>query len=134
VNAGRLLRETGYDTAILRELLAPVDPDDVNVWPASSLMRRFWRPGIKGVTIRNWVFIDPETLTGDRARLARLVIHELVHVRQFADAGYLGFTSRYLYQYLKGRKDGKDRRQAYLDVAAEREAREVAATAPRIKV
>ncbi|HWB89078.1 MAG TPA: hypothetical protein VG872_07670 [Acidimicrobiia bacterium] len=124
MNAGRLLRETGYDSDMLRSRIAPIDPDRVNVWPASSLVRRFWRAGIKGVTQWRWVLVDPDTLRGDPDLLARLVIHELVHLRQFRDLGFLRFMSRYVYQYWAGRLRGGSARQAYLDIEAEREARE----------
>lgn len=127
MNAGRILRIAGYDTDELRVRLAPVDPDRVNVYPASALMRRFWLKGIQGVTIHRLVFVDREVLLGDPHRLGRLVIHELVHVRQFNDAGYFGFMSRYIRDYAGGLLSGKKLRQAYLDVAAEREARELTA-------
>lgn len=125
MNAGRLLREVGYDGEALRLHLAPVDPDEVNVWPASSLLTKVWRRGISGVTYGRFVMVSPEMMRGDRERLARLVIHELVHVRQFKVSGYLPFMIRYLSQYIAGRFDGKTARQAYLDIAAETEAREL---------
>lgn len=123
MNAGRILRKAGYDTETLRVSLAPVDPDRVNVYPASSTMRRLWLKGIQGVTIRHLVFVDHEVMVGDPERLARLVIHELVHVRQFSDAGYFGFMARYVRDYAGGLLSGKKLRQAYLDVEAEKEAR-----------
>ena len=132
MNAGRLLRESGYDNDALRARIAPVDPDRVNIWPASMPLRRFWRAGIKGVTLWKWILVDPEVLRrGDRDRLARLVVHELVHLRQFAQSGYLRFISRYLTEYWRGRVGGKSAREAYLDISAEREAREVTEAALR---
>lgn len=125
MNAGRLLRETGYDTDALRVRIAPVNPDDINIWPASRLFRRFWRPGIKGVAQGKFVFVDPELMKGDHDRLARLVVHELVHVRQYVAAGYIRFMVSYLKDYWMGRIGGKDPRQAYLDTAHEREAIEL---------
>jgi hypothetical protein len=127
VNAGRILRDAGYDTDALRVRISPVNPDRVNVWPASRLLRSFWRPGIKGVTLWRWVLVDPELIRGDRERLARLVIHELIHLRQLVDAGYIRFTVRYVWEYLQGRLEGKDGRRAYLDISAETEARELTA-------
>ena len=127
MNAGRLLRETGYDSVSLRVMLSPVDPDQINVYPAARALRAFWRPGIKGVTHWKWVFVEPEFLKGDRDKLARLVIHELVHVRQYGDAGYLPFMRRYISEYWEGRLQGKEPRQAYLDVGAEVEARRLTA-------
>lgn len=126
MNAGRLLRETGYDTDALRVRVAPVDPDDINVWPAAPLLRRFWRDGIKAMTQGRMIFVDPGMMRGDRDRLARLVVHELIHVRQYVAAGYFGFMRSYLTEYWKGRIGGKTPADAYRDIAFEREARELA--------
>lgn len=122
-----MLRRAGLDTPELRGELAPVDPDSINVWPASRWLRRLWRPGIRGVTQWRWVFVDPDLLRGPVDRLARTVIHELVHVRQFAERGYLRFMLGYLSAYLRSRFGGTDHRQAYMDNPAEVEAREVTA-------
>lgn len=127
MNAGRILREAGLDTQELRRELAPVDPDAVNVWPASRWLRMLWRPGIRGVTQWKWVFVDPELLRGDVEPLARTVLHELVHVRQFAEQGYLRFMLGYVGDYVRARLGGVAHREAYLDNPAEKEAREVTA-------
>lgn len=127
MNAGRILRDAGLDTDELRVTLLPVDPDRVNIWPASRILMAVWRKGIKGVTYGRVVFVDPAMFRGDPRRLATLVIHELVHVRQFHDHGYVGFSARYLRDYVTGRFGGKTARQAYLDVPAEVEARKIAA-------
>lgn len=126
MNAGRILRTAGFDTPELRTELAPVDPDRINIWPASRWFRMLWRPGIKGVTSGGVVFVDPEVMRGDPRRLARLVVHELVHVRQFRTGGYIWFGTRYIWNYFAGRLRGLSRRDAYLDNPFEVEAREVA--------
>jgi len=125
VNAGRILRKAGYDTETFRVRIAPVDPDHINVWPASRIFRRFWRAGISGSTHWRFVCVDPEVMRGDPQRLARLVIHELVHVRQYLASGYLRFVTAYLKEYWIARIRGKSPRQAYLDISMEREAREL---------
>lgn len=125
MNAGRLLRKAGYDTDALRVRVAPVNPDDINVWPAGRLMCRFWRHGISGVTHGRLVFVDPEVMKGDPDRLARLVVHELIHVRQFVAAGYVRFVLSYLKDYWKGRLGGLSPRDAYREITYEREAREL---------
>lgn len=127
MNAGRILRSAGLDTEELRRELAPVDPDSVNVWPASKWLRKLWRPGINGVTQWRWVFVDPDLLRSDGTRLARTVLHELVHVRQFTEQGYVAFMTRYLGDYVRSRFAGVDHRNAYMDNPAEIEAREVTA-------
>ena len=127
MNAGRILREAGYDTDALRLRIAPVNPDRINVWPASKLPMSLWRPGIEGQAHGRVILVDPKVLRGDRLRLARLVVHELIHVRQYASSGYLRFTASYVTEYLMGRLGGKSPRQAYLDISHEREARELTA-------
>lgn len=124
MNAGRILRAAGYDLEALREELAPIDPDKVNVWPASAIARSFWRAGITGITQWRWVLVHPAVLAGDRERLARLVIHELVHLGQFRRLGLARFMFRYVAEYLGGRLRGVGGREAYLAITAEREARE----------
>jgi hypothetical protein len=127
VNAGRILRKVGYDTDALRVRIAPVDPDRINIWPASRVFRRLWRAGISGVTHGKFVFVDPEVMRGDPKRLGRLVVHELIHVRQYKAAGYLRFVTSYLKEYWIGRLGGKSPHDAYLDISLEREARELTA-------
>ena len=132
MNAGRILRAAGYDSDALKVRLAPVDPDTVNVWPASSLFRRFWRKGIEGVTYWKFVFVDAEVMRGDPQRLARLVIHELVHVRQYMSRGYLSFVVSYAMEYLRGRLSGMSPHEAYRAISHEREAREMTAQTERL--
>jgi hypothetical protein len=56
-----------------------------------------------------------------------LLVHELVHVRQWADFGVFGFLRRYLADYLRGRFKGLGHREAYLAIGFEQEARRLAA-------
>lgn len=126
MNAARVLAAAGVDTDRLREDLAPIDPETVNVWPAGRFVRILWRSGVRGVTLFRLVLADPEILGGDQRRLARFVVHELVHVRQFAELGYFRFMTRYLTEYWKARLSGQDHQAAYLGISAEVEAREIA--------
>ncbi|MEM9466409.1 MAG: DUF4157 domain-containing protein [Actinomycetota bacterium] len=78
--------------------------------------------GADGMTVGNLVFLrDDRSTRGDRALLA----HELVHVRQFAEQGALGFLTSYVRDYLGGRRRGLSHREAYLAIDAEREARAI---------
>lgn len=126
MNAARILAEAGLDSAELRAELGPVRPEDVNIWPAAPYVRLLWRSGIRGVTLWKLVLADPEIMHGDIQGLARFVIHELVHVGQFAELGYLRFMARYLREYVTARVRGEDHETAYLGISAEVEAREVA--------
>jgi hypothetical protein len=54
-------------------------------------------------------------------------------VRQFRDSGYVSFSLRYVFEYLRGLLGGKSLRDAYLDISAEQEARAVTETLLRSK-
>lgn len=127
MNAARILDSAGVDLEALRVELAPVVPEKVNVWPAARFVRALWRSGIRGVTLFRLVLADPEVLDAGADSLARFVVHELVHVHQFARQGYLRFMVGYLSEYWRGRLKGLDHRAAYLAIGAEVEAREIAA-------
>ena len=85
MNVGRLLHETGRDSDLLRVLIHPVQPQRLFLRAASPLLMRIWGMGIHAITLGTWIFVDPAILNGERDRLARLAIHELVHVRQWAE-------------------------------------------------
>ena len=124
MNVGRLLAQTGYDTPAMRAVIDPVDPGELRLRPASRLMMKMWGAGISGMTIGNWIFIDPVFLNGDKDELSRLVVHELIHVHQFRQLGFFGFLRIYLSDYLIGRWQRLSHRDAYLAIRLEREARE----------
>ena len=52
----------------------------------------------------------------------KLENHELIHWEQQKELWFVGFLIAYLAYYLLGRIDGKNHRQAYLDIPFEREA------------
>ncbi|UCD85265.1 MAG: DUF4157 domain-containing protein [Deltaproteobacteria bacterium] len=61
--------------------------------------------------------LDESTITG-----ITLIAHELTHVRQYQETGFLRFLYRYLRDYIQSRIEGKDHHSAYLNVSFEREA------------
>jgi len=127
VNAARLLTASGLDAFRVRLLIHPVRPEFVEVLPAPALLRRLWGKGIHAMTLRNRIYIDPGLLIDSLSTSGGLLVHELVHVRQWHDLGVLGFLRRYLGDYLRGRFKGIGHRQAYLDIGLEQEARRLAA-------
>jgi hypothetical protein len=84
----------------------------------------FLAPGASGMTIGRFIFLtrDPDQL-GRRELLA----HELVHVRQFAELGFLRFLFRYLRDYGRCLRELRKHRVAYLAIPAEEDARAEAA-------
>jgi hypothetical protein len=71
------------------------------------------------------IYVRKDVLGGDSSRLARLVGHELVHVRQWQQLGTVRFLRRYLADYLRGRRAGLDHNRAYLAISLEMEARDI---------
>jgi hypothetical protein len=53
----------------------------------------------------------------------KLLAHELVHVRQYAEQGFLRFLARYLWNYGRNLVRLRNHREAYLAIPAEVEAR-----------
>lgn len=53
-----------------------------------------------------------------------LLAHELVHVRQWAELGVVGFSSRYLLSFLAGIRAKRRWMAAYRSIEAEQEARQ----------
>ena len=95
-----------------------LDPDlakKVRIFEVPVLPR-----GADGMTIGTWIFLKNDR---DRAGDRTLLAHELVHVRQFAELGYLRFSARYLREYLAGLREHRNHRRAYLAIPAEVEAR-----------
>jgi hypothetical protein len=127
VSPAGILAETGYDSEELRAAIHPVALERVRLIVAPRLVRALWGRGIKAMTLGRWILVDPEVLTGDRGALGRLLVHELVHVRQWSDYGMLGFLRRYLGDYLRRRRQGAGHRLAYWSNRLEVEARTTAA-------
>ena len=127
MNAGRILAEAGYDSDELRAVLHPVAYERVRLMPASKVIRSLWGKGIEAMTLGRFILVDPAVLAGDRAVLGRLLVHELVHVRQWSDYGAVGFLRRYLGDYFRGRRRGAGHRMAYWSNRLEVEARAITA-------
>jgi hypothetical protein len=79
---------------------------------------RLMPPGSSGLTIGRHV-----RLRRGREDDAKLIAHELVHVRQYADRGVVRFLARYLRDYAVNLARLRSHRKAYLAIPAEVEAR-----------
>ena len=64
-------------------------------------------------------------LRGNRIddRASKLIAHELVHVRQFAELGPLRFIGRYVGEYVRNLVRLRSHREAYASISLEVEAR-----------
>lgn len=115
----------GSELASLSEKLDLNDPDRVPIRPAPGWMSRTWRGNASAMTLPWAIYVHPEVLGGDSSRLSRLIEHELVHVSQWQRLGLARFLTRYLGDYLRGRRSGMSHHQAYLAISLETEARDI---------
>lgn len=81
-----------------------------------------WVPGIAATTFGWLVVVRRGHETDDR-----LLVHELVHVRQWREIGAWRFLTAYLGEYLAARRRGSGHVDAYAGISFEQEARSVAA-------
>jgi hypothetical protein len=89
---------------------------------AILVVSRLVAPGAAATTLGRFIFVKPGAVGS-----ARLLRHELVHVRQWRDLGRLGFLRRYLGAYVGWRLRRYPHWAAYrripLEIEAEWEAR-----------
>lgn len=110
------------DTPGLRVRLLPVVPEQVVVRACPPWMAGFWPRWVAAMTMPWAVYVRPAELDGEPERLARLIAHELIHVRQWKTLGPTGFLRRYVTDYLRGRFRHLGHRDAYRAVGLEAEA------------
>ncbi len=97
------------------------DIDGVPIRPAPGWMTRLWRGPVVAMTLPWAIYVDREHLaSGD---VGPLILHELVHVRQWKRLGTWRFLRIYLVDYLRNRRAGMDHQHAYLGIRLEKEAR-----------
>lgn len=106
--------------------MLPVLPEQVPVrfLPARVPLLPRW---VAAITLPWCIYIRIDLLAGEPDRLARLIVHELVHARQWKTLGSFGFLRRYLTDYLRGRMRRLSHREAYMRVCLEAEAYRIAA-------
>ena len=75
--------------------------------------------GSSGMAVGRFVLLRTDN---DRSGNRKLLAHELIHVRQWHEAGCWAFLWAYLGDYLRGLKHHRRHRDAYLAIRAEREA------------
>ena len=115
-----------FDTAKLRLSLLPIRPDVVDVRPVPPQLRPIWPKWAAAMTMPWAVYVRRDVLDGDPGFLARIIAHELVHVRQWKTKGLVGFLRHYLTEYIRGRARKLGHKEAYRAISLEAEAYEIA--------
>ena len=119
------MRLGGADPAEIGNRLGLGDIDRVAIRTAPKWMVRTWRGDVAAMTLPWAIYVRNDVLVGESSRLARLISHELVHVRQWQQLGIMRFLRLYLSDYLGGRREGLSHNQAYLAISLEMEARRI---------
>ena len=99
-----------------------LDDLPVPVKPPPAWMRPFVISGATVTATGRAIYVDPSWLDSDPKRLAPLLVHQMVHVRQWRRYGWIGFLAKYLGDYLRGRNAGLPHESAYRSISLEREA------------
>jgi hypothetical protein len=118
---------SGRDSPALRVRLLPVLPEQVPVRVMPRSARNLMPGWVAAVTTPWSIYVREDVLDGEPDRLARLLVHELVHARQWRTYGPIGFLRRYLSDYLAGRLRRLNHREAYMRIGLEAEAYGIAA-------
>ncbi len=108
--------------------IQPVTPESVTVMSAPRLMRKLWAMETGAMTIGKLIFVDPAFLERGGRELTALLMHEMVHSRQWQERGPRRFLTAYIRQYLVARIRGASHREAYLAIEAEVEARDISSS------
>ena len=124
-SVGPLLGQAGIDSRTVAVVTGLVNLDGVVVLAAPRWMRLVWIGPVRAMTVRRRIYVAPAVLSGDPAALGRLIVHELIHVRQWLESGTFRFLLRYVGDYLRGRISGRSHSDAYLAIRYEAEARAV---------
>lgn len=119
---GPLLQRADLDSRMIQDLVGSVDVSVVEVRLAPRWLRHVWRDSIAAMTWGRNVLVADPSVASDRV----LLLHELVHVRQWQQTGALRFLWRYLADYLRGRISGLSHDHAYRSIRYEAEARRIA--------
>ena len=108
--------------------LVPLNLDEVAVRVAPGWFTRVWDKRVAAVTLPWAIYVRREQLRSPGEQLNRLLVHELVHSRQWAELGWLRFATRYLSEYLAGRWRRLGHWRAYKSISLEREAEQIERT------
>jgi hypothetical protein len=122
-----VLRLGGLDSAAVGARVGLDDIDRLALRPAPRWMIALWGGRATAMTLPWAIYVHPRLLVGDRQALGELLVHELVHVRQWRELGVRRFLVRYLADYWRGRRSGLGHRRAYMAISLEEEARRLSA-------
>jgi hypothetical protein len=127
VNARTLLAASGISSERVASALPGVDIEQIVIRPAPAWLVRLWGKAVSAMTLRTTIYVRADLLDSAPSLLGPLLVHELVHVQQWARLGVVRFLWKYVAGYVGGRLTGLSHQDAYRAISIEVEAREIAA-------
>ena len=118
------LEAAGIDPASVQVVAPGVDLERLLVREASSLLEKLVLRRNAAIALPYVVYMHSRWYRRPRAQLARLVIHEAVHVSQWRQTGKLKYAATYACDYLRGRVRRRGHDEAYQQIRYEVQARE----------
>lgn len=117
------LEAGNLDLDALARLVPGVDPERLLIREARPWFERLVLRRVAAIALPYVIYVHSRAYMQPRAELTKLVVHELVHVSQWREEGYLRFATRYLGDYLRERLRGRPHMEAYRAIRYEVEAR-----------
>lgn len=111
------------DPAKLASMAPGVDPERLLIREARPWFEKLTLRRSAAIALPYVVYVHSHTYNQARAELTGLVVHELVHVSQWRQEGYVRFATRYVWDYLRERMRGRPHAEAYRAIRYEVEAR-----------
>lgn len=111
------------DLEALARIAPGVDPERLLIREARPWFERVILRRAAAIALPYVVYVHSRAYVRPKADLTRLVVHELVHVSQWREEGYVRFAARYLGDYLRQRLRGRPHMEAYRAIRYEVAAR-----------
>lgn len=118
-----MLAAAGLDPVVVMGLTGLVDLTEIEVRPAPSWMERFWIGQVVAMTVMSRIWMRSDLAASPPPSL---LVHELVHVRQWRTEGFIRFLLTYASDYLRARLRGATHVEAYGSIRYEAEAVSIA--------
>ncbi len=117
------LEAANIDLASIQSVAPGVDLERLLIREASSLLEKLVLRSNAAIALPRVVYMHRRWYRRPRAEVARLVVHEVIHVSQWRQTGTAKFAVIYAFDYVRGRFQRRGHEDAYHGIRYEIEAR-----------
>ena len=118
------LEAAGIELSSVQRVTPGVDLERLLVREASRLFEKLLLRNNAALALPHVVYMHSRAYRRPRAQLARLVVHEAIHVSQWRQTGSLKFAATYAWDYVRGRVGRRGHVRAYQEIRYEVQARD----------